>query len=122
MISQSTPCHTQLLVDMDLKKDEMRISLQHPSMPILHVGPQFNTLDVSLNLASVPFSDKVNLHKKVGEILYNDLSKNLMNINRVETYIGKVSNKMKIEKANSRSLYLQKESYKELIIKKYQPI
>ncbi len=40
-----------------------------------------------------------------------------MTISRAETYIGKVSNKVKLEKTNSKALYLQKESYEELIIK-----
>jgi len=102
---------------MDIEKDEMIISLQQPSVQVLSTRPQFKTLDVSLNLASVPLLDKFNLHKKVGEILYNYLGKSLMTINRAETCIGKVSKKMKIEKANSKALYLQKESYKELIIK-----
>lgn len=50
-------------------------------------------------------------------MLYNDLVKYLVIIIRVETFIGKLSNKVKLEEANSRALYLKKESYKELMIK-----
>jgi len=50
-------------------------------------------------------------------MLYNDLGKNIMTINRADTYVEKISNKVKMEKIKSRELYLHKESYKEMIIK-----
>lgn len=90
---------------MDLERDEMRISLQHPSVQSFPTRSQFKTLDVSLNLTSVPFS-KVNLHKKVGEMLYNDLGKNLTTISKAHTFIEKVSNRVKMDNANSRDLYI----------------
>jgi len=45
-------------------------------------------------------------------MLYNDLGKNLMTMGTIETFIEKVSNRVKMEKANSKALYLPEESYR----------
>lgn len=50
-------------------------------------------------------------------MLYNDLVKNSMTIRKAKTLLENASNKVKMEKYNSRSFHIQNECYKELIIK-----
>lgn len=81
MASKLTRSHTWVLAAMDLEKEEIRIKFLHPTTKSLPTRPQFQILDVSLELTSVPLVDKFNFHRQVGEMLYNDLGKNIMTIN-----------------------------------------
>ena len=38
-------------------------------------GPDFKTLDLSINVIDIPLPDKINLHRQAGEMLYSDLRK-----------------------------------------------
>ena len=67
---------------MDLEQNQMKFSLQHPLAQSLPSSSQFKVLDISLDLASVRLTDKVNFHKQVGEMLCNELNKNAMTINK----------------------------------------
>ncbi len=95
----------------------MNFSLHHHLAQSLPSSSQFRTLDVSLDLTSVPFPDKFNFHREVGETFYSELSWNVMTISKDEMRLEKAAKKLKKETVNSRALHLQNESFKELILK-----
>lgn len=70
------------------------------------MGSQFKALDVSLDMEIFPLPNKINLHKKVGEMLYSDLNLNAMTINKVEKLLEKYEIRLNQERANSRALYM----------------
>lgn len=63
--------HTRVMAAIYIERDQMVLSAQHPSTQSLPAGSQYKTLDLSVDLASVPLDDKVNLHMQVGQMLYN---------------------------------------------------
>lgn len=71
MESHSVPYQTILLATMDLERNHMKFSLQHPLAQSLPSGSQFKALDVSWDLTSVPLPDKINFHEHVGGMLYS---------------------------------------------------
>lgn len=102
---------------MDLEKNQMNFSLHHPLPQSLSSNSQFKALDVSLYLTSVPLLDKINFHIHVGEILYIELNRNAMTISKDEKLLEKVTKMLKKERAKSKALHMQNESFKELIMK-----
>lgn len=117
MALKITPQYTHVLATMDLEREEMKIKLKHPSVQTLPSGSQAQDLDVSLDLNSVPLADKVNLHKQVGEMLYNDINKHQITIDRAQIYIDKIAEKVSVEKVKSCAIFQHKGYYKELIMK-----
>jgi len=105
MTSHFTPQRTRLLTATDLEKEEMKIKLKHPSIQTLPSGSKFQDLYVSLDLTSILLVDKVNLHRKVGEMLYNDMNRNQMTIDRAQDYIDNLVDNVKVEKVKSRALF-----------------
>lgn len=79
--------------------------------------PQFRTMSFSLDMTSVPLLDKINLHLKVGEMIYTELRKGALAIIKAEKLLEKEATNIKQDKANPRVFQLQNEGYKELIIK-----
>ena len=84
----------------------MKFSMQNPIALSLNFGSQFKTLDVSLYFTSVPLSDKIDFHREVGEMLYNDLNRNEMTISKVKKLLEKVVTRLKWERDNSRSIHI----------------
>lgn len=81
------------------------------------MGSKFQDLDVTLDLTSIPLVDKVNLHRQVGEILYNYNNRNQMTINQARYYVDNLVDNIKVEKVKSHPLFQQKDYYKGLLLK-----
>lgn len=95
----------------------MKIRLKHPFVQTLPLACKFQDLDVSLKLSSIPLVDNINLHRQVGEILYNDINKNQMTIDGAQDYIEKIFKNVKFEKIKPYVVFKHKEYYKDLIMK-----
>lgn len=102
---------------MDLESNQIRVSLQHAQAQSLPSGSQFKTQDVSLDMESIPLPDKINFHRKVGKILYNELNNNSLTIIKVEKLLEKVAHRLNQEKSNSRDLDIKNENFKDLVVK-----
>ena len=60
---------------------------------------------MTLDLTSIPPMDKVNLHRQVGEMLYNDINRNQITIDRAQDYIDKLIENVKVEKIKYHALF-----------------
>jgi len=58
-------------------------------------------------MASAPLQEKINLHRQVREMIYIELNKGALTINKAKILLENVTTKIKQEKANSRALRLQ---------------
>lgn len=117
MASHSVPYQTRMLATMDLERNHIIFSLQHPLPQYLPSGSHFKYLDVSLDLTSVPPPDKINFHGKVGEMLYSKLNRNIIFIKKSENMLQKDAPRLNQEKSNSRALHMQNEKFKDLLMK-----
>lgn len=117
MTSHSVPYHTRLLASLDLERNQMKFSLQHPLAQSLPSLSQLKALEISLDLTSVPLPYMINFHRKVWDMLYSELNRNAMTISKAEKLLEKATTRLKQERAESRSLHMQNESLKELIMK-----
>ena len=68
-----------------------------------------------LELASIPLADKLNLHKAIGEMLHTEVLKHILALEKVERKLTKMSNTLKRERANEKSLSSQLADYKKMI-------
>lgn len=91
---------------MDLERNQMMFSLQHPLTQSLPSGSPLKALDVSMDFTSVPLLDKINFHRKVREMLYSDLNRNAMTISKAEKLLEKATTKLNQERSNSRALHM----------------
>lgn len=97
LASNLVPYQTRLLASMDLKRNQMKFSLHQPLAQSLPSISQFKALDVSLDLSSAPLPDKINFHRKVGEMLYSEISRNDMTISKAENLLEKALMKLKLQ-------------------------
>ena len=107
LASHSVPYQTKIFATMDLERNQMKFSLYRPSVQSIPFGPQFRTVDLSFDMANVPLQEKINLHREEWEMIYNELSKGALSINKAKKLLEKAATKIKHENENSRALHLQ---------------
>ena len=96
----------RILASMDLEGNEMKFTLYHPSVQSIQYGKQFGKFYFSFDMDIIPLKGKINLHKKVGEMIYSVLGKGSLLIRKEEKLLENVVTKIKEEKVNSRALDL----------------
>lgn len=114
--SHSIPYKTRLLAAMDLEINKTKLPLHHPIAKSLPSGSQLNFVDISLDMTNIPSKEKINQNRQAGEMLYNELRKSALIVSKANKLLEKAAIRVKQEKANSISIHLLNEDYKEFTI------
>lgn len=101
---------------MDLERDQLKISFSHPFALSFSSSTGFKTSYLTMDARKIPLPDKINIHRKTGELIYNDLSKTFSVVNKPKDMFEKVISQLKLEKENSMALITQNEEFKKLVV------
>ena len=88
--------HTRLLTTLDVKNDHLIVTVQHSASHHLPLESKYRALEMILELASIPLSDKLNLHKAIGEMFHTEVLKHTLVLEKAERKLTKMSNTMKM--------------------------
>jgi len=102
---------------MDLERNQLKLAFSHPSTLSVSSSSGFKIVNLIVDAREIPFPSKINLHSQTGELIYSELKKTSLVVNRAETLLEKVVSQLKLEKDNSRALVTQNEELKNMIIK-----
>jgi len=108
---------TRLLSAMDLERNQLKLVFSYPSTLSVSSSSGFKTVNLIVDAREIPLPGKINLHSQTRELIYSELKKTSLDVNRVETLLEKVVTQLKLEKDNSRALVTQNEELKNMIIK-----
>lgn len=64
---------------MRVERNKIKLSFYHPYALTVSSATCFKNVNLILDAMDIPLPDKINLQKKVGEIIYSDLRKNITN-------------------------------------------
>ncbi len=108
---------TRLLSAMDLERNQLNLAFSNPYTVSVSYYSGFNTVNLIVDAREIPFPGKINLHSQIGELIYSELKKTSLVVNRAKNFLEKVVRQLKLEKDNSRASVPQNEELKNMIIK-----
>ena len=100
---------TRFLSAMDLERNQLKLAFSHPSTLSVSSSSSFKTVNLIVDAREIPFPSKINLHSQTRELIYSELKKTSLVVNREETLLEKVVSQLKLEEDNSRALVTQNE-------------
>lgn len=90
-----------MLLAIDLERNQIKFTFTHPSALSFPSIIGFNIVTLTINVKYISFPNKINFHRKTGELIYNDLSKTSLAENKAKSLLGKLNNHFKLEKVES---------------------
>lgn len=76
--------HAKLLSAMDLERNQIKVSFSHSSSLKVSFAAGFKTMNLTIDEKYIPLPEKIKLHRKTRELIYNDLSKTSLVVRKEE--------------------------------------
>lgn len=81
----------RLLSAMDLAKNQLKLYFTHPISQSISFSVDFKNVNNYVNTKDIPLPENINLHMKIGELIYNDLSNTSLAASKAEEILRKVT-------------------------------
>lgn len=81
-----------------MERNHHKLSFSHPFALAVSASSVFKTVNLTVDAKEIPLTDKINLHRKTGELIYNYLKNTSLAASKAETLLEKVVNQLKLEK------------------------
>ena len=77
--------HTRITAELDMDKDHLIISITEEVLQPTVEGISYRVLELSLNLANIPITDKLGLHQCVRDMLRYEVVKLALSLRNLKT-------------------------------------
>lgn len=80
-----------------MERNQLKLAFSHPFALTVSSSLGVKTFNLTIDAREIPFPDKINLHRKIGETIYSHLKNNSVVASKTETLLDKVVNQLKLE-------------------------